>query len=138
VAPAQLQAARAATRVLAAVGSLPLHTLLAVVTWSAGSAPDPFWRQRVWPPDSPRSAPPPARRTAPGIPHRGPPSPTGTGHRKRKRQRQRQRPGLARFGCTGRTAAPHRPAWSGPLALRADQGGGECGAVVLVARFRPW
>ena len=28
--------------VLAAVGSLPLHTLLAVVTWSAGSAPDPF------------------------------------------------------------------------------------------------
>ena len=32
--PAQLRAARAATRVLAAVGSLPLHTLLAAVTWS--------------------------------------------------------------------------------------------------------
>ena len=39
-------------------------------------------------------------------------------------------------GCTGRTAAPHRPARSGPLALRADQGVGECGAVVILARCR--
>jgi len=39
--------------------------------------------------------------------------------------------------CSGRPLS--RPAaWSGRLALRADQDRGEGGAVVLVAWFRPW
>jgi len=104
VAPAQLQAARAAGRVLAAV-SLPLHTLFAAVTWSRRFRTRTPFEQRVWLPDSPRSAAPPAAGRLLGYPtvDRRPGTLLGI-----ESNSGQDRAGTV--GRTGRSVAPHRPA----------------------------